>query len=270
MNGTRMLAQTLAALAFALVPSVSQVFAEPAAQPAAAMTTVIERRSQAPEVPVGADLYQSVLEFEPGAWTLTHSHNGQSYNTVLEGELTLRIDGVDRGFKAGEGWIDQPGVVHLVGNQTAEPARMVASFVVGRGVPPSNIVLPDDVDEDSLPPQPDTISAAKTLAPALPEPMDVVQQVIEIQPGSSVPFQATAGTTLVSVIDGTVAIGLDGKTYQREAGQSLIETEGQVTNYTTSDASALLVVTSFVPRDASALVPAQPSSAVTADTTDDF
>jgi quercetin dioxygenase-like cupin family protein len=201
MNGSRMLAQALAAVAFALVPSMSQVFAETAAQPAAAMTTVIERREQAAEVPSGADLYQSVLDFEPGSWTLTHSHNGQSFNTVVEGELTLRIEGSgDQTFKAGEGWVDQPGVVHLVGNQTTEPARFVASFVVERGMPPSVIMVPDDVDEDSLPPQPEVIAGTKTLAPALPQPMDVVQQVIEVQSGSSVPFQATAGTTLVSAV----------------------------------------------------------------------
>jgi quercetin dioxygenase-like cupin family protein len=270
MNGSRMLAQALAVVAFALVPSVSQVFAETAAQPAAAMTTVIERREQAAQAPQGADLYQSVLDFEPGAWTLTHSHNGQSYNTVLEGEVVLRIDGVDQTFKAGEGWVDQPDVIHLVGNQTNEPAKMVASFVVQHGVQPSVIQVPDDVDEDSLPPQPDVIAATKTLAPSLPQPMDVVQQVIEIQPGSSVPLQTTAGTTLVSVIEGTVAIGVDGKTYEREAGKSLIETEGQAASYTTTDTMARLIVTSFVPRDASALVPASPSSAVTAATNDDF
>jgi quercetin dioxygenase-like cupin family protein len=260
MNGSRMLAQALAAVAFALVPSMSQVFAETAAQPAAAMTTVIERREQAAEVPSGADLYQSVLDFEPGSWTLTHSHNGQSFNTVVEGELTLRIEGSgDQTFKAGEGWVDQPGVVHLVGNETDQPARFVASFVVGRGVEPSVIMVPDDVDEDSLPPQPDFIAGTKTLGLALPPQKDVVQQVIEIQPGATVPFVATAGTSLVSVIDGSVAISLNGKTYHRDEGKSLIETEGAVADYTTADSPARLVVTSFVPRDASAQMPAPES-----------
>jgi quercetin dioxygenase-like cupin family protein len=264
MNRSRMLVQALAALALTLVPSASSAFAESAppqvAGPqAAAMTTVIERRSQASDVPVGADLYQSVLDFEPGAWTLTHSHNGQSYNTVVAGEVTLRIDGVDQTFKTGEGWVDEPGVVHTAGNLTDEPAQMVASFVVGRGVEPSTIMVPDDVDEDSLPPQPDFVAGTKTLAPALPQQMDVVQQVIEIQPGSSVPLQANAGMTLVSVIDGTVTIDFDGKTYDREAGKSLIEAQGKAASYSTGDTMARIVTTSFVPRDAAAQTPAQPS-----------
>ena len=89
--------------------------------------------------------------------------------------------------------------------------------------------------------------------------MDVVQQVIDVQPGASVPFAATAGPSLVSVIDGSVAVGLDGKTYTREAGQSLIEATGSAASYTTTDSPARLVVTSFVPRDASAQVPAPES-----------
>jgi len=259
MNGTRMLAQALAVAALAIVPSVSQVLAATAAEPAAAMTTVIERREQAAEVPSVADLYQSVLNFEPGAWTLTHSHNGQSYNTVVEGAVTLRIDGADQTFKAGEGWVDQPNVVHLVGNETDQSARMIASFVVQHGVEPSALVLPDDVDEDSLPPQPELIAATRTLAPSLPQPMDVVQQVVELQPGASVPLQATSGITLVSVIDGTVSIGLDDTMYQRTPGQSLNETSVQSASYTTADAPAHIVTTSFVPRDASALVSAPQS-----------
>jgi quercetin dioxygenase-like cupin family protein len=137
---------------------------------------------------------------------------------------------------------------------------MVASFVVEHGVEPSTIQVPDDVDEDSLPPQPELIAGTKTLAPALPQPMDVVQQVVDVQPGANVPLQTTAGPTLVSVIDGDVSIALDGKTYHRAEGKSLIETAGQAASYTTADAPARLVITSFVPRDASALVPAPQAS----------
>ena len=189
-----------------------------------------------------------MLNFEPGEWTIPHSHNGPSYNTVLEGEVTLRIGDVERTFGVGEGWVDKPGVVHTAGNQGTVPARFLASFVVSRGVPPSTFV--ESEDEDSLPPEPTVVAASKMTAIGLTGPMDVVQRVIDVEAGATVPTQAQAGPSIISVLDGNVAVDVDGTTRTLEAGDSWVESAEVSHGYTAEGTTARLVITSFVPRGA--------------------
>ena len=99
------------AAALAVIPSGPPAFGE-----TAHATVAVERRADAADSPPLAELYQSVLAFEPGAWTALHSHTGGSYNTVVAGQVTLRIGDTDRTFGPGEGWTDEPGVLHLAGN----------------------------------------------------------------------------------------------------------------------------------------------------------
>src|SRR5688572_30870613 len=107
---------------FALLPAVVAlllVLPAPALTQATDLTTLLGRRIQADDPPPGAELYQAVLDFAPGAWTPLHSHTGSSYNTVLAGEITLRMDGVNQTFAAGEGWVDAPDILHAAGNQSS-------------------------------------------------------------------------------------------------------------------------------------------------------
>ena len=213
---------------------------------AAGVSTTIERRMQAADPPVVAELFQSVLEFEPGAWTPDHSHNGPSYNTVLEGEVTLRIGDVDQTFTVGQGWIDEPDVRHLAGNQSAAPARLIASFVVTRGVPPSTFFDPQD--ENTLPPEPSFLAAGKMNALDLSSPMDVIHRVIEVQPGTTVPAQAQPGPSILSVIEGSVTVDQDGTPRDVETGQSWVEPTTEAHGFTAGDTTARIVVTTFAAR----------------------
>src|SRR5215831_5298640 len=75
-------------------------------QPPPGPTKVYESKVAVANPPAQADLIQAVLDFAPGAWTPPHTHGGQTLNTVLEGEITLRENGADKTFKPGEGWSD--------------------------------------------------------------------------------------------------------------------------------------------------------------------
>jgi quercetin dioxygenase-like cupin family protein len=234
-----LLLQMIALLA--IVQPASLAFGE-----AADVSTPVERRMQAADPPVVAELFQSVLEFEPGAWTPDHSHNGPSYNTVLEGEVILRIGDVDQTFTAGEGWIDEPDVRHLAGNQSVAPARLLASFVVTRGIPPSTFYDPED--ESSLPPEPSFLAAGKMNALDLPSPMDVIHRVIELQPGTTVPAQAQPGPSILSVIEGSVTVDQDGTPRDVEAGESWVEPASEARGFTAGDTTARIVITTFAAR----------------------
>src|SRR5437867_13448533 len=57
------------------------------------------------------EIVQLVLDFGPGAWTPSHVHGGQTLNTVLGGEITLRERGAERRLRPGQAWSDRAGHV---------------------------------------------------------------------------------------------------------------------------------------------------------------
>lgn len=243
MNGTSTLKIAALAASLAVIVSGSTVLGEPSHA-----TVAIERRAEAADAPPLAELYQSVLSFQPGAWTVVHSHSGGSYNTVVQGEVTLRIGDTDRTFGPGEGWTDEPGVLHAAGNTGSGEARLIASMVVGPGVPPATVVDPED--EASAPPPPDLLALTKTVAAVPAGPLDVVEQVIDLEAGSQVVLPAPLGPRLIGVLDGVVTVEIDGTRHTFEAGEGWSETAGASHPYTIGDAGARIAVTTLVPRTA--------------------
>jgi quercetin dioxygenase-like cupin family protein len=235
------LLQTVAALALLLPARLA--LAEPAVA-----TTDVERRIEAADPPAEAEVMQVVLDFAPGAWTAVHRHGGPSYNTVLEGEITLLVEGIERTFAAGDGWVDEPGLLHAAGNQGTTAARLVASFVVPAGVAPSTVVEPED--RDAAPPEPSVVAFAGLEAPDLARPMDVVQRLIELAPGASVPMHAHPGVSLVGVLEGDLWVESGGTTSSFAAGDGWEEPAKGTHRYTAGDAPTRLVLTTFVPRGA--------------------
>jgi quercetin dioxygenase-like cupin family protein len=225
------------------------------------VTTIVERRIQAAEPPPGAEVSQSVMDFVPGAWTPVHSHGGASYNTVLEGEITLRIDGVDQTFTAGEGWVDQPCVMHTAGNEGTSTARLIATFVVPRGVPPSFFLEPQS--RRAARPEPTLVAANKMPAVALSGPMDVIHRVISIEPGSTVPAQIQPGPSIVSVVQGSVSVEMDGTMRSVTAGRGWTEAAQAVHGYSAGGSAASVVTTTFVARDALVGGPVEQAARVT-------
>jgi len=231
------------AAALAVIPPGSTVFGE-----TSHATVAVERRTEAAESPPLAELYQSVLSFEPGAWTAVHSHGGGSYNTVVQGQVTLRIGDTDRTFGPGEGWTDEPGVLHAAGNTGTREAQLIASTVVERGVPPATVVAPED--EESAPPPPDLLALTRTIAVLPSGPLDVVEQTIDLDAGAQVVLPTPLGPRLIGVLDGTVTVEIDGTSHTVEAGDGWSETAGAVHAYVTGEAGARIAVTTLVPRTA--------------------
>lgn len=77
-----------------------------------------------------------MAEWAPGAATATHTHPGDEYAVVLEGELTLWAEGQpERVVKAREAYFNPRGSIHGARNAGTSPARSIAVFVVDRDVP---------------------------------------------------------------------------------------------------------------------------------------
>ena len=80
------------------------------------------------------DLIQLVLDFAPGTWTPMHTHGGRGIITVVEGEVTSRMeDGTETTYQAGDMWVEEPGDYAEVGNTGEAPARVFVSFLLPEG-----------------------------------------------------------------------------------------------------------------------------------------
>lgn len=76
------------------------------------------------------------VEVAAGAKAGRHTHPGDEISYVLEGEVTLLIDGqAPRAVKAGESFVIPAGVVHDAHNESSTPTKLVGVYVVEKGKP---------------------------------------------------------------------------------------------------------------------------------------
>ena len=65
-----------------------------------------------------------------------HTHTGVELSYVVEGELTVTIEGrPDFVVKAGSAFSVSPGVVHSARNTASTPTKVIAAFVIEKGKP---------------------------------------------------------------------------------------------------------------------------------------
>ena len=116
----------------AAVPSTPQAGA-PA--PPTAPTSLYPYRTEA-RIPAGPyEVAQAVLDFAPGAQTPLHTHPGQVVVTVLEGEQTIREQGAERVYRAGESFVEAPNVPVQAINRSAGRTTVLATYLLPQGAP---------------------------------------------------------------------------------------------------------------------------------------
>ena len=75
-------------------------------------------------------------EFPPGVSTGRHTHPGDEYATVLEGELEILVEGQPpKHVKAGEAYHNARDVVHETRNTGTVTAKVLSTFVIAKGQP---------------------------------------------------------------------------------------------------------------------------------------
>ena len=84
----------------------------------------------------GREVVMARGEFNPGAAVPRHTHPGEEVAFVLEGEITVEVEGKPPAtVKAGETFFVPAGTVHLARNGGKLPARVISTYVVEKGKP---------------------------------------------------------------------------------------------------------------------------------------
>jgi quercetin dioxygenase-like cupin family protein len=79
------------------------------------------------------ELLHMLVEFEPGMWTATHTHGGQDFSIVASGAVTLLRSGESEPLVLGESFVNTPGLMHTVGNESGDFAQVAATFLLSSG-----------------------------------------------------------------------------------------------------------------------------------------
>jgi quercetin dioxygenase-like cupin family protein len=91
---------------------------------------------QKSEYPAGHETHIMLVTSAPGALLPRHTHPGVEMSYVVEGELTLTIEGKEAVVvKAGSSFSVPPGVVHSAKNTASIPTKVLATFVIEKGKP---------------------------------------------------------------------------------------------------------------------------------------
>lgn len=86
-----------------------------------------------PNISGGYSLVQQVLDFAPGAQTLKHRHGGPGVITVIQGQVTLSTDGVEKTYNVGDSFSETPGQTLQAFNRGSTELIVVATFVLPDG-----------------------------------------------------------------------------------------------------------------------------------------
>ena len=90
---------------------------------------------QKTEYPDGHFTYLMLIDIQPNATIVRHTHPGIETSYILEGEIELLIDGKPpMSFKAGDSFTIPPNAVH--GGKTGpRPVKLIGTYVVDKTKP---------------------------------------------------------------------------------------------------------------------------------------
>ena len=134
---------TIAAIAIGLAASwgIERSSAQPApkaAAPAAPAPTGF-KRVELQRHDLGTSGREAITargEFQPGATVPKHTHPGEEVGYVLEGEVTLEMEGQPaKTVKAGDAFFIPAGTVHWAKNASKRNAAVLSTYLVEKGKP---------------------------------------------------------------------------------------------------------------------------------------
>ena len=101
--------------------------------PATPNRTLYTFTLDSPAVSGGYSLVQQVLDFAPGAQTLEHRHGGPGVITVLQGQVTLSADGIEKTYNVGDSFSETPSQTLQAFNRGSGELIIVATYILPDG-----------------------------------------------------------------------------------------------------------------------------------------
>ena len=84
----------------------------------------------------GREVVMARVEFNPGAVVPKHTHPGEEIAYVLEGELSVELEGKPPvTIKAGDSFFVPAGTIHTAKNPGKTATRVVSTYVIEKGKP---------------------------------------------------------------------------------------------------------------------------------------
>lgn len=187
---------------------------------------------------------QLVLDFSPGSWTPPHSHGGQGFVTVLNGEMTVREEGNETRYAAGETWVEHPGHFAEVGNPGSEDARILATFLLPEG---AALTVAGQAQGTDLPPGPTVAQRADHQGHAPPSEFDLVQLLMVFESGSWTPLHSHGGHGYVTVLEGEMTVRVEGQDDSSYgAGDAWVEIPGEYAEVGNAGDSTAVIAVAFL------------------------
>ena len=113
--------------------SIAQPAAKPAAAPPGFKRVELNRHDSSNP---GHEVVMARAEFDPGGAVPKHTHPGEEVAYVLEGEITLEVDGKPaQHLKTGDSFYLPGGTVHAAKNTGKGGAKVLATYIVEKGKP---------------------------------------------------------------------------------------------------------------------------------------
>jgi quercetin dioxygenase-like cupin family protein len=76
---------------------------------------------------------QDELDFVPGAWVPRHTHGGQAFGLVLQGEFTDQRQDGEKKYKAGDSFVEPVNTPHAIGNAGTVKASFFGTILLPPG-----------------------------------------------------------------------------------------------------------------------------------------
>ena len=101
--------------------------------PATLNKTLYSFTLDSPSISGGYSVIQQVLDFAPASQTLKNRHGGPGVVTVLQGEATITIDGVEKTYKVGDSFSLTTSQTMQAFNRVTNELLVAASFLLPDG-----------------------------------------------------------------------------------------------------------------------------------------
>lgn len=188
------------------------------------------------------DLIQNVIDFGPSAASVVHIHSSPNLATVLQGQITVKMQASDKRADAGGMLVEPINEPLQAVNTGSGEAMVVVAFALPRGGKPTTPVA----GRPAPPTLNKTLYSSTLAGPGINGPYSLVQQVLDFAPGSQSHKYRYGGPGLITVLQGQAAVSTDGVEKTFSVGETFTEVPFQTVQLFNRGSSEVMLAATFM------------------------